>query len=260
MTRFLMLIATVVAWSTLTSAQEIAIPVKASLFAGSTKTFIFTFAADRTASDSIDAHLGEFEIPSLPLPGDIFYVWTVAPTQEVIWISPMDVREYVLGETSMVEYDVHVNWSGGRLEFSWGSNALPSQIDSMYIVDGYSEFPDNILSVKMEPGATFETDNPAFEQFKVLVWFNGTTTSVTEDVFSQTMSVSPNPTIDHITISDLPARPVEVQIVTAQGHVLESINVNASSCTVPVGHLAPGMYGARIVEPKGARVLPFIRR
>lgn len=260
MTRFLVALMLLTGLGASATAQEITMPVKASLFAGETKTFIFTFAADRTASDSIDAHLGEFEIPSLPLPGDIFYVWTVAPTEEVIWISPMDVREYVIGEASLVEYDVHVNWSGGRLEFAFGTNPLPAQIDSMYMVDGYSEFPDNILSVKVEPGATFETDNPAFEQFKLLVWFNGTTTSVDEQSAFSDVSLYPNPASDAVTVGDLPGTPVQVQIVTGQGQVLDTFTSSATSFSVPVEALAPGMYALRIVDAKGARVLPFIRQ
>ena len=260
MIRFLVAMMILTGLCATAAAQEITMPVKASLFAGSTKTFIFTFAADRTASDSIDTHLGEFEIPSLPLPGDIFYVWTVAPTDEVIWISPMDVREYVIGESSLVEYDVHVNWSGGRLEFAFGTNPLPAQIDSMYMVDGYSEFPDNILSVKVEPGSTFETDNPAFEQFKLLVWFNGTTTSVEESPVFSDVALYPNPVSTTVTIDDLPGTPVEIQIVTGQGQLLDTFSSSASSCSIPVEALAPGMYAVRIVDAKGARVLPFIRQ
>ena len=260
MTRFLVGLLLLVGCSATATAQEIMMPVKASLFAGSTKTFIFTFAADRTASDRIDAHLGEFEIPSLPLPGDIFYVWTVAPTQEVIWISPMDVREYVLGEASMVEYDVHVNWSGGRLEFAFGTTPLPAQVDSMYMVDAYSEFPDNILSVKVEPGATFQTDNPAFEQFKLLVWFNGTTTSVEELPAFSEVALYPDPALDQVTISDLPGTPVQIHLVSGQGQVVDTFNSTETSCSVRVEALAPGMYALRITDAKGARVLPFIRQ
>lgn len=260
MIRSILLLAALLGLSSVSMAQEIAVPMKASLFAGSTKTFVFTFAADRTATDTIDKHLGEFEIPPIPPPGDIFYVWTIAPMDEVVWISPMDVREYKIGEPSIVEYDVQVNWSGGRLEFSWGSTPLPPQIDSMYLVDGYTEFPDNILKVKVGPGAKLETNNPAFELFKVLVWFNGTTTSVQEASPLAQAGLYPNPVSSDVTITGLPETPVEVQIISSQGHVLQRCTVSEPSCTLPVSNLAPGMYGARIVDPNGSRVIPFIRR
>jgi len=258
--RFVVTLSVVLALSVAGYAQEFAVPIRATLNVGSTKTFIYTFGADRAATDSLDRELGEKEIPTLRPPGDIFYVWTVPPTEELIWLSPLDLRPYTIDAPSVIEYRVQVNWFGGVLTFSYGSTPLPSQIDSMYIVDGYTEFPDNVLKMKVEPGASIQTNNPAFEEFKVLIWCNGTTTSVAEERSAQPLSLYPNPTSDAIMIRGDKVVGSEVQIVSCTGEILDRSKISVSEPMIPVSHLAPGWYGARVLTSEGVTILPFVRQ
>ncbi len=260
MTRFVVSLCVTLALSAGTRAQEFAVPIKATLNVGSTKTFVYTFGADRAATDSLDRELGEMEIPTLRPPGDIFYVWTVPPTEELIWLSPLDLREYIVDAPSILEYRVQVNWFGGTLTFSYGSTPLPAQIDSMYIVDGYTEFPNNVLKMKVVPGASMQTNNPAFEEFKVLIWCNGTTTSVTEERYEQPLSLYPNPTSDAIMIRGDNVVGSEVQIVASTGEVVDRRTILESEPVIPVSHLAPGWYGARVQSSEGVIILPFVRQ
>ncbi len=145
-----------------------------------TKTFPFLVGAHPDGSDSVDTEIGETEIPSIPLPGNIFYVWSVAPTTETYWLSPKEYRKLRVGEQHREDYDVRVNWSGGSLEIRW-PGPLPPEMDSVWVTDGYSDFPDNFVAVKVQEGSMFQTVNPAFTRFKIIVWYNAKTISVNDN-------------------------------------------------------------------------------
>ncbi|RPI68321.1 MAG: T9SS C-terminal target domain-containing protein [Ignavibacteriae bacterium] len=223
-----------------------------------TKTFTFTVGADPQGTDGLDTVLDEIEIPDIPLPGDIFYVWTVAPTSDAIWLSPRDFRTFTPGSPSYADHDLRVNWTGGRLEISW-SGALPPQIDSMYITDGYSDFPNNIVKTKVEPGAKFETSNPALDRFRVLVWYNGTTSAVVEDVPAlSALHFYPNPVGETLHLAGL-ERVNEIQILDITGRVVKTWAGSEGSVSLPTIDISPGTYVLSVVGTNGSvRTAPFI--
>ncbi len=233
------------------------------------KTFTFVFGAHTGGSDSVDAELGEVEIPSIPLPGNIFYVWTVAPTQEPIWLSPKEVRKLQLGLQHREDYALEVNWTGGDLEFTWPS-PLPRGIDSIWITDGYSDFPNNFLAAKVEPGASLKTSNTALERFTVIFWFNGIVLDVedpnSEDLVERgfgrcackPINMYPNPAYSYgrvtgisendqrITVTDLHGRKVlelptntlvDLQALPQGMYVLHATDAHGNVCSTTFYHL-----------------------
>ena len=227
-----------------------------------TDRFLFTFAADPYATDDLDTSMGEKEIPDIPLPGDIFYVWTIAPISTAIWLSPIEIRPYPIGRDTMISYDTRVNWTGGTLEVFW-TKPLPSQIDSIWITDGYSDFPDNFVKAKVETGTRLSTTNPAIDRFKVLIWYNGTTTSVDEERNSElaTVKLYPNPTTDVLMIDNLSADAVELKIVNTFGQVIDTFNVGGTTQSVDLSDYAQGQYLLVVTSSNGFTSMhPFIRR
>lgn len=224
----------------------------------STKSFNFTVAAHPDATDGLDTALGEVEIPDIPLPGDIFYVWTIAPTQEAIWLSPIDIRTFKIGEPSYANHDMRVNWTGGRLEITWG-NTLPPSIDSMYITDGYTEFPNNVVKTKVTPGAKFQTDNPALDRFRILVWYNGVATSVAEEVTTAPdVQFFPHPVRETLHLAGLEPGQL-IKIMDVRGQVFTTTSVEASTASIAVNDLPPGTYLLSVIDNNGnIRSTPFI--
>jgi hypothetical protein len=226
----------------------------------STDRFLFTFSADPYATDGVDTALSEREIPPIPLPGDVFYVWTVAPTAETIWLSPLDVRHYPADTGGLVTYNVRVNWNGGTLEAFW-PRPLPRQIDSIWITDGYSDFPDNFLKVKVESGKRMSTTNPAMERFRVLIWYNGLPTSVQEQAGGSPLALYPNPVDEVLHLASEMDMVGDVKIVSAMGHVIPSAYVDDAVRTIDVSALASGMYMVVFTEANGTiHSHPFIKR
>lgn len=242
-------------------AQRIRFPITfENIIPGETKTFLFTFFGDPYASDSLDTELGEKEIPDIPLPGDVFYVWTVAPIQTSMWLSPNEVRKSPTGEPNLVVHDVRVNWNGGRLELIW-RQLMPSQIDSIWITDGFSEWPDNFLKQKVVPGEKFVSENPAITRLRVMIWYNGSPTSVNEEVISNTATISPNPAIDKITLSQMEPGEKEIRIVDLTGTVVASHSVEQENETLDVSRFAPGMYVVSVSYSHGTTtMLPFVKQ
>ena len=227
---------------------------------GGTKRFLFTFTGDPYGSDSLDTELGEREIPDIPLPGDVFYVWTIAPIQESMWLSPNEVRRSPVGEPELVVYDVRVNWNGGKLELIW-RQPMPSQIDSIWVTDGYSDWPDNFLRQKVVPGEKFETDNPAITRLRVMVWYNGTPTSVEEFESTQQASIAPNPTFGSATISNLTPGTKRVRVVSLAGVEVSAFTVEEEHSRVDLSSVAPGMYVVSVTDITGTTtVLPLVKQ
>ncbi len=242
-------------------AQRIQLPLKATLTLASSQSFTFLCAADPAATDSVDSQFNEVEIPDLPLPGDVFYVWTVAPTMPPIWLSPTDVRGYEEDVPTLIEYDLRVNWSGGTLTIAW-DNVLPAGVDSAYIVDGFTTFPDNILSQKLVPGSSLVTNNPAIDRFKVLMWVSGSAVSVAETPMASPMAtpiVYPNPATDLVSLSELSGGSAEICIVDPTGRVVHREFTTAQAVELQLHDVPAGIYRISIVTPTGVQSVPLIR-
>ena len=225
-----------------------------------TKEFLFTFGAHPNATDGLDTALGEVEIPNIPLPGGIYYVWTVAPSPNDLWFSPKEYRGLHSTPTKVI-YNVNVSWSGGKLEVTWPST-LPSSIDSMWITDGYSDFPQNFVSAKVLPGAKFETDNPSLIKFTVIAWFKAVEVGVKETPL-QAMRVYPHPVVDWVTVG-VPEGAKQLVVTDIVGRELRILSVDSQlsnspmtdeqgfvSTRVDLSNLSPGMYSIKAVGETG---------
>ncbi|MBI2794947.1 MAG: T9SS type A sorting domain-containing protein [Ignavibacteria bacterium] len=210
----------------------------------------FTVSAHPDGTDSLDTQLGETEIPSIPLPGGIFYVWSVAPISEPLWLSPKEVRKLRIGEKHLEIYDIRINWNGGILEISW-PYPIPSFIDSIYVVDGKSDYPDNIISEKIQPGTMITTDNPAFDRFNIMVWYNAVQTSVEENDNIEVLRLWPNPATSEISIySDL-GTGNEVDILDINGRVVKNLVMASPLQTISISDLPSGIFIVRTRNTMG---------
>ncbi|NQW30573.1 MAG: T9SS type A sorting domain-containing protein [Ignavibacteria bacterium] len=229
-------------------AQRIDVPLQfLNVTPDGTKEFAFTVAAHPNASDSVDAGLNEIEIPPIPLPGSVFYVWAVAPVAETIWLSPLEIRKHSGGLPTRVDYNLRVNWTGGVLEVLRPLE-LPKEVDSVYIVDGYSDYPNNFLSVKLGNGVKMSTDNPALDRFTILVWFNGKTSGVTDEIENQGVQVFPNPVNDYLFVKQIVKNTEMIAVYYMDGRLAFSQKVGVDFVGLDTSLLAPGLYQVRTFD------------
>lgn len=256
--KYSILIATLLFGVASVGAQTIRVPMRATWTTDKVQSMVFTFGADATATDSVDAQFAEIEIPDLPLPGDVFNVWTIAPLTPPIWMSPVDVRPLPANSEQPVEFDVRVNWNGGTLAFTW-DDQLPAGVDSVYVTDGFSDFPNNIQAVKVVPGASFQTNNPAIDRFKVLMWVNSSLVSVDEFTSTTRINVAPNPATDDVTFSGLSGITNEICIVDMTGRQVECHSTESDTIRMQIAHLPAGMYWVHITGDTHRYTLPLVR-
>lgn len=216
---------------------------------GGSKSYTMFLGASRLGTVGVDSALNEIEIPTLPLPSGIFYVWSAPPTEEVIWLSPRDFRYLAPGTTYREEYKLQVNWDGGTLKWTW-LTPLPELIDSAWIVDGYTDFPDNVAKAKLVPNASLEIANPSITLFKLLVWFNTSTLTVHETA-KLPVSVFPQPCSDVVNIKAMsPLRSYTVSDL--QGRVIEGGTAEGSDLRVSTAHLATASYVLALTHTDGS--------
>ena len=216
-----------------------------------TKEFTFVISAHPNASDSVDTGLGEIEIPNLPLPGDQFYVWSVVQTDDQeIWLSPKEIRKLKKGEKHLEIYDVRANWNGGVLELSW-RYPVPMYVDSIVVVDGLTVYPNNQLHALVVPGTSITTDNPAFDRFNVMVWYNAPLSDVVENTTGSNFDVWPNPAGSAINLeSDLLAGAL-IQIVDVQGSVVYTNTASDTNARIDLTPFSSGIYAVRLLFANG---------
>ena len=208
----------------------------------------FTFAAHPNATSGLDVQLGEREVPSLPPPAGVFIIYTVPPTSEVLWLSPKDVRTMSSDSQVRHDYDLNVTWNGGRLEVT-SAMRLPRGVDSAYLVDVITDFPNNFIKARIDSGVVFTTDNPAITRMKVLVWYAPTVTSVdNEDV--EHVSIAPNPSSDVLSVRGcVPGSTIHV--VSTLGIEFVTVRAVDSIVVIPVYNLPLGAYIVRAINPDG---------
>lgn len=216
---------------------------------GSRPSGTFTIAAHPAATDGLDTELGEREIPSLPPPAGVFIIYTVPPTPDLLWLSPKDVRFLPTDAPIRHEYDLNMTWTGGRLELSL-PRSLPSGIDSAYVVDAITDFPNNFIKARIDSGMVFTTDNPAITRLKVLVWYRGTTSSVHDDLQAR-IRLSPNPTSEHLFVKGCDAGSL-IQMYSTLGVEEMSVRTNTTDTFLRVHDLPIGAYIVRVTHPSGA--------
>ena len=226
------------------SAQRTDIPINVTRInpiANNTRTFYFS--ADVRATLGKDTALDEREIPTIPPPADIFYLWTEVFTPERMWLSPLDIRQ-LRGEKYLEEYHLHVAWQGQKLLFALQSG-LPAFVDSVYLIDDYSDWPNNFVMFKMESGQQYEVTNDAIVNFVVRVYYDGTSLGVRDQqVASTALTIAPNPvSSDVIDVLELSANATTLDVIDVRGVVCASFDVTGGYAKgLAVGNLPSGAY------------------
>jgi hypothetical protein len=230
--------------------QPVAIPIAiTNTLNDQPKTVVLTLAAHINATNDLDTALGEREIPSLPPPAGVFIAYTIPPSTEYLWLSPLDVRKLEIGKQHLVEYTIGMTWNAGKLDISWGM--IPSLVDSAYLVDVVSDFPDNFIKVKLEPNKTYSTINTAITKLKLLVWYNATSLNVTEDV--SPVSLYPNPFEDELILEGANLGS-HFNVVDVSGSVIFTGIIDQQRQMIRTAELPTGMYALQLQNIDGSVV------
>lgn len=226
------------------TAQRTDIPMQVTEMSPiGTETRTFYFSADVRATMGLDTALDEQEIPTITPPADIFYLWTVVQVPDLMWLSPLDIRK-LRGEKYLEEYNFHVQWQGNTLRFALQSG-LPAYVDSVYLVDDYSDWPDNIVKFKMESGQQYNVTNQAIYRYVLRVYYDGTSLGVHDQLAAISgLSIAPNPvTSDAIDVRELSADATTLDVLDVRGVACASFNVAGGYAKgLAVGHLPNGAY------------------
>lgn len=254
-TLFKLLVAVLLFTSSLsTQAQRINIPLRITHTSPiSTREFNFTLGFDRLASYGVDTALNERDIPTLPLPGSIFYVYTIIDTGEVLWMSPLDLRRLRTTSVYVDTFDMRVHWNGAdgdTLRFGLQLVDLPSGIDSIWIHDRGSSWPNAFFRQKLTGNQRVVVTNPALERFTVRVWVNGLFLSVPDEA-PLPLSIRPHPIVDRFRIDDLPPESQTVTISDMTGRVLGTYAANDIIAGVDVSGMPEGPLSVSVVDANG---------
>lgn len=242
----LMIVLPVFVWS---QTPTISLTAKNTTPNGS-KTYTMSLGASRYGSLGVDSILNEIEIPTLPLPSGVFYIWSVVkPTADEIWLSPRDYRYLRPGTTYREEYNLTVNWDGGSLKWTWPTAATPALVDSAWLTDGYTDFPDNVSKAKIVPNGSLEITNPSITRFKLLVWYNTTSLSVAENT-APSPHLQPQPCTDVLQVRS--TSPMSAYIVRdVQGRVVESGMAEGLDVRLITAHWCASTYVLELMHTDG---------
>lgn len=229
-------------------AQRADIPIAVTNTVGDqSKTYTITVAAHPNGTNDLDTVLGEKEIPSLPPPAGVFIVYSIPPSTDYMWLSPIDIRKLEIGKQQLVEYTIGMTWNAGKIDLTWGP--IPNLVDSAYIVDVVSDFPNNFIKVKLEPGKSYSTINTAITKLKVLVWYNATSLSVLES--NPTLRIFPTPCDDELVIEGAGIG-AQFEVVDVAGSVIFSGAVEHQRQRMSTAHLSAGLYTLHVRERDGS--------
>ncbi|MDZ4745983.1 MAG: T9SS type A sorting domain-containing protein [bacterium] len=203
----------------------------------------FDFAADVRATMGLDTALGEMEIPPFEPPAPVFYVWTEVVTTERLWLSPLDIRK-LRNEQYVEEYHIAVSNRGENLRFGLIAG-LPAFVDSVYLVDGYTDWPDNFIKHKMESGVQYDVPNPSTRKFVIRVYYDGRSAGVNDNHFtSPSLSVAPQPVSgDVLNVSNISVDATALDVFDVHGVLYATVTVDMGLTTgLSVAHLPSGAY------------------
>lgn len=239
------------------TAQTVELPLTfVNTLPTGTSTYGFTVAANPNATTGVDSMLNEQEIPSLPPPAGVFIVYSVPPTPDYIWLSPRDVRPFQTEGPRYTSYDLGVTWTGGKLDVTWGQ--LSTEIDSAYITDVITDFPNNFIKQRIEPGASFSTTNSAITKLKVLVWYKQNVATVNEQERRETVwTVYPQPAVDQVTLGNVRVGSL-VTVIDLTGRVRYTERTTSETPVIDIRLLEPGAYVISLSDAygyQGANVL-----
>lgn len=216
-----------------------------------TSVFGFTAAANIHGTVDIDTILKEQEIPSLPPPAGVFIVYSVPPTADYKWISPMDIRPLTEGKQYVETYEIGVTWNGGTLEIERGQGYLNGYVDSVYITDVITDFPNNFIKKKMDVGTVFSTSNSAITKLRLMVWYDARVVSVPSTSSPRALSLYPQPAETTLWVKG--AKPgSSIRIIDVTGRTRQVMDNVSDAPGIDLSSLETGAYIAVISEPQGA--------
>lgn len=209
---------------------------------------VFTGGVAEGATNAKDTLFDEVEIPSLPPPAGVFLVFSKPPIEnDIIWLSPKDIRAKESDSASWrVDYILEATWNGGTLRFSL-ANQIPATIDSAYLVDDYSTFPNSFQKWKVSE-SSFEVINPSIREYRLIVWYNNKGTSIQDVTAGNSLEVYPNPSNGSVTIKGLKETNNTVVITDVNGSIIALYEKVAEQTPVRLPFVSNGMYGVTIMN------------
>lgn len=127
------------------------------------------------------------------------------------------------------------SWQGVKFSADGGmtweviTNGLPQNAED-YTISGVAFDLNNTPYVSLSDGITFRLEQPS---------------SVEEGALESTLSVMPNPVMDHVTIAFKSDSPAQITLYSILGDVVYSGTISGS-ITIDTKDLAPGVYHCRI--------------
>lgn len=206
-----------------------------------------TCGVDVRATMGVDTALGEVEIPGPPPTGVFMWSEVQLPTERIA-LSPKDIRP-LRNERYIDTVELRVQWSGGSLGFV-SPGMKPSIIDSAYVVDAVLDFPNNVFKYKLWSGDNTTTNNPGLGRFRLLIWYNGTASTVAETI-DEPIVLGPVPFTDVVRVQGNGARQ-ELRLIDMQGRTVVSDVVEHGSTVISTSHLPAGPYIVELMDGNGA--------
>jgi hypothetical protein len=207
-----------------------------------------TLGVAANATLGVDTALGEVEIPGPPPSGVFMWSEVQLPTERVA-LNPKDIRP-LRNERYIDTIELRVQWSGGSLGFV-SPGMKPAIIDSAYIVDAVLDFPNNVFKKKLWSGDNTTTNNPGIGRFRLLVWYNGTASTVAE-TSSAPFMLGPVPFHDVLRVQGHGAMQ-NLRLIDMQGQTVVSDVVDNGTAVISTSHLPAGPYIVELTDANGAK-------
>lgn len=197
-----------------------------------------SFGAIENAIDSIDANLGEYEIPPF---GPIEGIWAALNLDTItasgLW-SYKDYRSVPKDKEYFYHrYNLIYGFGDGtKITIKWKN--LPKTIDSAFITDIVT---GTIIKVDMLKNDSLLITNRAIDKLYIKVWYNKNNVSVEEN-FVDNIIVYPNPATDRLRVnSNIDIENIE--IYNTMGEKIQSGKLS----DISLSGMVSGVYTIKII-------------
>lgn len=214
-----------------------------------------TLGVAANATIGLDTALGEVEIPGPPPTGVFMWSEVQLPTERIA-LNPKDLRP-LRNERYIDSIELRVQWSGGSLGFV-SPGVKPAIIDSAYVVDAVLDFPNNVFKKKLWSGDNTTTNNPGIGRFRLLIWYNGTASTVAESSGTPFV-LGPVPFNDVLRVQGKGATQ-HLRLIDMQGQTVVFDVVDNGTAVISTSHLPSGPYIVELTDASGARQRRMIVR
>ncbi len=199
------------------------------------------FGVDSSATDSIDAALGEKEVPSIPLPEGVFWgylEWKDLRQNGLVW-SEKQFRP--IPDSPLFSYSYKLKFAfgeGTKVKVKW--DMAKDDIDSAFVTDitGGLGFKVNMID-KSE----IEISNIAVRELLFNIWYSKGGTGVSEKNQSGAV-IFPNPFENQINIVNIELYD-EIVLCNALG---TEARLKGGNSTIDVSMLPRGLYIAKLMK------------